>query len=74
MTCITKQTLMLLNKINAIDPMAAASYMLMLLDGDKKGLELSPSPFFVCDAFRWNLTKQGHDYWNRIDDLVDRSS
>jgi len=66
MTCITKQTLTLLNKINAVDPMAAASYMLMLLDNKPKPLYFDEKPYDLSEAFLWRATKEDYDYWDDI--------
>jgi len=71
MTCITKQTLTLLNKINAVDPMAAASYMLMLLDdSESQALMFNDCPNALFDAFNWESTKEGIIYWRDLDIIV----
>ncbi len=65
---INKSTLTLLRKINAVNPLAAARYMLMMLDDDSSHARISfvEFPVSIYDAFVWDETEEGCDYWANV--------
>ncbi len=65
---INKSTLTLLRKINAVNPLAAARYMLMMLDDDSSHARISFNelPTEIYDAFTWAETEEGYDYWENV--------
>ncbi len=65
---INKSTLTLLRKINAVNPLAAARYMLMMLDDDSSHARMSfvEFPDYLLVAFVWDETEEGCDYWEKV--------
>ncbi len=68
-TVITKHTLTLLNNIKEVNPLAALSYMGMLLDceiNQKNTNLIFDLPSELSSAFLWSGTPQGHNYWSLV--------